>query len=80
MSGLSAEKMEEQSLEIVNDPWRMNWLSIICSMTEATPAYPHSFATMVHELEMFADKVPLEDIKAPTLICHGDQDTDIPLS
>ena len=79
-STYTPEEMNQAATEIANDPRRRAVLPKLVEIMYAGALYPHCLDALKVELQTVKERTPLEDIKAPTLICHGDKDGDVPLA
>ena len=81
MSTFTPQERETYVAEILNDPVRLRFLPKLVTAGEALAAYPESFDNgFRNDMNNFPVSIPLEEIKVPTMINHGDKDKDIPLS
>ena len=78
MSDYNPEEIQEASTKILNFPENRILMAKMGESGNCAAIYSHSFDTMLHELEGYKERVPFEEVKVPTLICHGDRDGDIP--
>ena len=79
-STYNEQEREAAAEEFVNDPQRMALLQSTVYVAYILPAYPEAVETLKLDMVNYMEKIPLEEIKVPALICHGKCDADVPFS
>lgn len=71
-------QIEKRISEIVKDKWMVEWMKALMQ-TMGLSRFRERKSGLVNDLSFFSkiDKLPLGNITCPTLIVHGDRDSDV---
>jgi len=73
------EELAAECKDVLEDPERVEIYKRQIKIGYFGPVYPEFFPNMLNDLYKMKNKLPLENIKVPVLITHGDKDKQVPM-
>ena len=80
MSTYDEVEKKALSAEWAKDQWNLDVAKRLFLQDFGKVAYPHAVDGMLNDVANNKERIPLDEIKVPSLIIHGDKDKLLPVS